>query len=245
MELNVKYHYTYFIKPFLIKENKYEKYLFSLITNKNCNLKVFEKERNFDLYSYFIQNIRDYYFPTFEFNREKINSINRLDNKVKAKILSKLPCNIFEYNFDKKAQGKIENKESIFFNIEKIEIICFDTGVCFLLIKTNIENSENFSDLLNFNYRFKDINSDLKKLDNFTNIKIQTDKFDNMNELSEFINNIIGVNNDAIELEDIDLYNKKFFVYTYSCINQDNWNTEEDFEDIVKCFLTTIQKILI
>ena len=237
MELKVKYQYTYFIKPFLIKENKYEKYLLSLLNNKNCNLKIFEKERDINLYSYFIQNIREYFFPTFSFNREKINNLERLDNKMKAMILSKLHCNIFEYNFNTKVQGKVTDNDGIFFNIDKVEIICFDTGVCFLLIKTDIDNSEKFSDLLKFNYRFKDINSDFTKLKDFTNIKIQTDKFSNMNELSDFINDIIGVNNNAIELKDVDLYNKRFFVYTYSCIDQGNWSEEEDFKEIQSDFL--------
>lgn len=237
MELKVKYQYTYFIKPFLINENKYEKYLLSLLNNKNCKLKVFEKERDLNLCSYFIQNIREYFFPTFLFNRDKINNLERLDNKTKAIVLSKLHCNIFEYNFDTKIQGKVSDNEGIFFNINKMEIICFDTGVCFLAIRTDVDNSEKFSDLLNFNYRFKDINSDFTKLRDFTNIKIQTDKFSNMTELSNFINSVIGVNNNSIGLKDVDLYNKRFFVYTYSCIDQDNWNTEEDFENIQSDFL--------
>lgn len=237
MELKVKYQYTYFIKPFLINENKYEKYLLSLLNNKNCKLKIFEKERDINLYSYFIQNTREYFFPTFSFNRDKINNLERLDNKTKAIVLSKLHCNIFEYNFDTKIQGKVAENDGIFFNINKIEIICFDTGVCFLAIKTDIENSERFSDLLNFNYRFKDINSDFAKLRDFTNIKIQTDKFSNMTELSNFIDDIIGINNNSIELKNVDLYNKRFFVYTYSCIDQDNWNTEEDFKNIQSDFL--------
>ncbi len=237
MELKVKYQYTYFIKPFLIKENKYEKYLLSLLNNRNSTLKVFEKERDLNLYSYFIQNIREYFFPMFSFNRDKINNLERLDNKTKAIVLSKLHCNIFEYNFDTKIQGKVGDSEGIFFNINKMEIICFDTGVCFLVIKTDVDNSEKFSDLLNFNYRFKDINSDFTKLRDFTNIKIQTDKFSNMTELSNFINSVIGVNNNSIGLKDVDLYNKRFFVYTYSCIDQDNWNTEEDFKNIQSDFL--------
>lgn len=237
MELKVKYQYTYFIKPFLINENKYEKYLLSLLNNKNCKLKIFEKERDLNLYSYFIQNTREYFFSTFSFNRDKINNLERLDNKTKAIVLSKLHCNIFEYNFDTKIQGKVSDNEGIFFNINKIEIICFDTGVCFLAIKTDVDNSEKFSDLLNFNYRFKDINSDFTKLRDFTNIKIQTDRFSNMTELSSFIDDIIGVNNNSIELKDVDLYNKRFFVYTYSCIDQDNWNIEEDFENIQSDFL--------
>lgn len=237
MELKVKYQYTYFIKPFLINESKYEKYLLSLLNNKNCKLKIFEKERDLNLCSYFIQNIREYFFPTFSFNRDKINNLERLDNKTKAIVLSKLHCNVFEYNFDTKIQGKVSDNEGIFFNINKMEIICFDTGVCFLAIKTDVDNSEKFSDLLNFNYRFKDINSDFTKLRDFTNIKIQTDKFSNMTELSNFINSVIGVNNNSIGLKDVDLYNKRFFVYTYSCIDQDNWNTEEDFENIQSDFL--------
>lgn len=237
MELKIKYQYTYFIKPFLIEEKKYEKYLLSLIKNKSYKLKIFEKERDLNLYSYFIKNIREYFFPTFEFNKEKIRDFENMIDSLKAKKLSKLHCNIFEYNFDKRIQGKIDEKEGIFFNIDKIEVVCLDTGVCFLIIKTNLENSENFSELLNFNYKFKDINSDFAKLREFNNIKIQTDKFNNMNELSNFIDNIIGVKNDSIGLKDVDLYNKRFFVYTYSCIDQDAWNNEEDFKNIESDFL--------
>jgi len=237
MELKVKYQYTYFIKPFLIKENKYENYLFSLLSNKNYKLKIFEKEKDLNLYKYFIQNTREYFFPTFEFDREKIRDFDNMIKSLQAKKLSKLHCNIFEYSLNKDVQGKIDKNEGIFFNIDKIEIVCFDTGICFLVIKTDINNSEKFSDLLNFNYRFKDINSDYSKLRDFTNIKIQTDKFSNMKELSDFIDDIIKVNNNSIELKDLDIYNKRFFVYTYSCIDQDNWNVEEDFEKIQSDFL--------
>ena len=237
MELKVKYQYTYFIKPFLIKENKYENYLFSLLSNKNFKLKIFEKEKDFNLYKYFIQNTREYFFPTFEFNKEKIKDFENMIKSLQAKKLSKLHCNIFEYTLNKDIQGKINESEGIFFNIDKIEIICFDTGICFLVIKTDINNSERFSDLLNFNYRFKDINSDYSKLRNFTNIKIQTDKFSSTDEISNFIDDIIGVSNNSADLEDVDLYNKRFFVYTYSCIDQDNWSTEEDFERIQSDFL--------
>jgi hypothetical protein len=236
MELKVKYQYTYFIKPFLIEEKKYEKYLQSLIKNKNYKLKFFEKERDLNLYTYFIKSIREYFFPTFEFDKEKIRDFNSMIDSLKAKKLAELHCNIFEYNLNTRVQGKIDEKEGIFFNIDKIELICLDTGVCFLLIKTNLENSEKFSELLNFNYKFKDINSEFSKLKEFNNIKIQTDKFDNMNELSDFIDDILGVKNNYIELKDVDLYNKRFFVYAYSCIDQDAWNSEEDFTNIESAF---------
>lgn len=235
MELKVKYQYTYFIKPFIIEKSKYDKYLLDLLNNKNCKLKIFEKEKDLDVYSYFLPNIREYFFPTFLFNRKKISELERNKNDVNAFILSKLHCNIFEYKLNKKVQGKVEQEDGIFFNIDKIEIMCLDTGICFLIIKTNVENSDKFSDILNFNYKFKDINTDYKQLKDYNNIKVQTDTFGNMDELSKFIDNIIGVSNN--KLKDIDLYNKRFFVYTYTCIDQDNWNNEEDFKNIENDFI--------
>ena len=239
MELKLKYQYTYFIKPFIIKENKYKDYLLSLLNNKDFNLKIFEKEGNINIYSYFIPDIRDYFFPTFSFDRNYINKLDKIDNKTNAGILSKLHCNIFEYNLNNKMQGKV-SKDGIFFNINKIEIICFDTGICFLVMKTDLENSESFSDLINFNYRFKDINTDFGKLRDFTNIKIQTSKFNNMRELSDFIDDITGINTSTIKAENADLYNRRFFVYTYSCIDQEIWNKQEDFNNFKSEFFKYI-----
>ena len=34
-------------------------------------------------------------------------------------------------------------------------------------MKTNIENSEDFNDVLNFNYKFRDINQDFENLKNY------------------------------------------------------------------------------
>lgn len=236
MELKVKYQYTYFIKPFIIEKSKYSKYLLDLLNNENCKLKVFEKEKDLNLYSYFLPKIREYFFPTFSFNKSKIGELNENKNDIKAVMLSKLHCNIFEYTIDKKIQGKVNEEDGIFFNIDKIEIICLDTGINFLIIKTNIENSDKFSDVLNFNYKFKDINTDYKKLKDFNNIKVQTDIFGSMDELSEFIDNIIGINNGE-NLKDLDLYNKRFFVYSYTCVDQDNWNSADDFKNIENDFI--------
>ena len=157
MELKVKYQYTYFIKPFLIKENKYKKYLLSLLKNEKFNLKFFEKERDLNIYSYFLPEVRDYIFPTFSYEKQKIKEFENLDNALKSNLLADLHCNVFEYKLNKKAQGKINDNEGIFFNITNIEVICFDSGICFLLIKTDLENNQNFSNLLDFNYKFKDI----------------------------------------------------------------------------------------
>lgn len=69
----------------------------------------------------------------------------------------------------------------------------------FLLIKTDLENNQNFSNLLDFNYKFKDINSEFSKLKEYNNIKIQTDEFSNMKEMPQFIQEVIGVNSKLAE----------------------------------------------
>ena len=231
MELKVKYQYTYFIKPFLIKENKY---LLSLLKNEKFNLKFFEKERDLNIYSYFLPEVRDYIFPTFSYDKQKIKEFENLDNALKSNLLADLHCNVFEYKLNKKAQGKINDNEGIFFNITNIEVICFDSGICFLLIKTDLENNQNFSNLLDFNYKFKDINSEFSKLKEYNNIKIQTDEFSNMKDLPQFIQEVIGGEGKFADLKDIDMYNRRFFVYTYACVEQENW---ENFNDIENDFI--------
>ena len=54
MELKIKYQYTYFIKPFLIKKNKDKENIKSLLDSKNYEFRMFEKEKDLNLYSYFI-----------------------------------------------------------------------------------------------------------------------------------------------------------------------------------------------
>ena len=239
MELKTKYQHTYFIKPFLIKENKYEKYLLRLIKNKNCELKIFEKERDLNIYTHFLQEVRDYFFPSFEFSKEKTKKLAHMEDKMKASILSKLNSNVFEYKLEDEIQGKINLKESkgIFFNISKIEIICFDTGICFFIMKTIIEGDRDFSEVLDFNYKFKDINSDYYKLKAYNNIKIQTDKFGNMKVLSNFINRLIGTDTNFLDNKDLDIFNKRFFTYSYACIDQANWSDVNTFENIEEEFL--------
>lgn len=69
-------------------------------------------------------------------------------------------------------------EDGIYFDITKVELICFNTGICFLLFKTIIDGENNkFSDVVNFNYKFRDITSKADELKEFENIKIQTSIF--------------------------------------------------------------------
>ena len=229
MELKTKYQYSYFIHPYIINEQKYDKYLLKLLKDKNCKMKIFEKEKDLDLYTYFLPNVRDYMFWTFELNNNKLKSFEQLSNSMKVSILSKKPCTIFEYDLGKDVQGKIGEKSGVFFDISRVEIICFNTGICFLLLKTVLEGETNLSDVLNFNYKFRDINSEFISLKDYENIRIQTNTFKDIKDLSAIIKQITGVSKDAKEMN---LDDERFLTYSYFCTEQDNWNDTNDFENI-------------
>lgn len=55
MEQKIKYQYTYFIYPYIIEPNKYNKYMLKLIRNPKCKLKTFDRIKDFDIYTYFYQ----------------------------------------------------------------------------------------------------------------------------------------------------------------------------------------------
>ena len=69
-------------------------------------------------------------------------------------------------------------------------------------MKTHLENTNKFMDLLNFNYRFKGINSEFASLKDFENIKIQTDTFKDMKDISELITQITGISTKAKTTDD-------------------------------------------
>ncbi len=77
MELRMKYHYSYFIYPYVVKENRYRKYIQGLLKNSKCTLKTFEKRKNFSMYNYFLPTIRNFMFRSFEFagNMRKFENI--------------------------------------------------------------------------------------------------------------------------------------------------------------------------
>lgn len=228
MELKTSYQYTYFVHPFIVKENRFQKYLLKLLKDKKCNLKIFKKEKDLKLYKYFLPEIRNILFSSFDFTSSKLKSLQDLPKETQAAILAKYPCTFFEYNLPKDIQGKTENEKGIFFDIVKIEIICFNTGICFLCIKTNLENTNNFDDLLNFNYKFRDINQDFKT-SQYQKIKIQTDSFADVKSFTDLIKDITGANIDAVKY---DIDTERFLSYSYACVDQDYWNEYRKFENI-------------
>ena len=233
MELKTNYQYTYFIHPFIVKENRYQKYLLKLLKDKKCNIKIFKKEKDLKLYKYFLHEIRKFLFSSFDFTPNKLKELEKLPIETQSALLSRYPCTMFEYVLEKDIQGKTGEEKGIFFGIRKLEIICFNTGICFLCIKTNIENTNRFDDLLNFNYKFRDIKQQFQ-LSSFDKIRIQTDAFEDVKSFTDFIGQITGAN---LEAAKYDIDTERFLSYSYACIEQDYWNEYRKFENIEHNFI--------
>ena len=238
MELKINYQYTYFIHPFVVKQKKYQKYILRLLKDKNCKLKRFEKEKDLRLYKYFTPKMRDFLFSSFSFTNAKYTKFKEMPIETQAAVLSKYPCSIFEYTIKNDIQGKAGDGKGIFFKIRKMEIICFQTGICFLCMKTNIEDNPTFSDVLNFNYKFRDIKQDNRTLNNYDKINIQTDSFASIDKLTDFIKGITGSNVEAIKL---DIDTERFLTYSYVCIDQSAWNVDNPFENIENNFIKFVR----
>lgn len=234
MELKTNYQFTYFIYPFAIKEENYKRYVSNLIKNKNYQLKFFDSFKDVELFKYFVPSVKGKMFQDFSFNKEKINAFYKLSANQRIEILKEQNCLIFEYILENEMQGKIEEKDGIFFNIPKIELICFNTGVCFLTFKTHLQETNKFEDILNFNYKFENINLENKNINRIDKIKIQTNAFNNMNKISEIIEDITGK---KIENRKLDMDENTFLIYTYACLESNYWNKENDFENIENEFV--------
>ena len=233
-----KYQYTYFIHPYIIDESKYDKYVLKLLRDKKCTYKIFEKEKDLDIYNFFLPNIRSFLFPTFELRGDDLKDFNSYSIEEQKKRILKSSVSYFSYNFAEDIQGKVGTENGIFFKIEGIELICFKSGICFFTMKTHLENTNKFIDLLDFNYRFKGINSEFASLKDYENIKIQTDTFKDMSDIFELINQITGINtklrsNDKKE----EIVNSQFYTYSYVCTETSNWNEKTDFFNIENDFL--------
>ena len=93
----------------------------ALIKDKRFTLKVFQKNKDIDLYSYFSPKTREYLFSSFSHSGAKLEKLEELPEDTKSAILSKYPCTIFEYKLKEDIQGKAEEK-GIFFFEERFEI---------------------------------------------------------------------------------------------------------------------------
>lgn len=233
MELKIRDEYTYFIHTFIVKENKYIKYLNKLLRDERFKLKVFRDDVDEDLYSHFLPKIKSFLFKSFDFSDEALRRLDKLPIDTRAALLAEFPSLTFEYNLDEEIQGKADDEKSLFFKIKKMGVVLFNTGIGFLYIKTNIENSNSFSDLLDFNNKFRDINGSSNEKNKYEDIKIQANSFDDVVALKDFIHEISGPDVDALKF-DLDI--EKFYTYSYACVDEGVWNENVGFEGVKEEF---------
>lgn len=224
MELKMKYQYTNFVYPYAINTKLYDKYIMKLLKNPKLKVKFFDREKDKNIYDYFLPNIREKMFYNFYYDNKKILEFSKLDKRIQATILSKYSCVFFEYKIKDTIQGKVGDENGIFFKIDSIELICFNTGICFEVVKTHIENSNKWEDVLNFNYKFKNLIQHKNDLENKDKIKIQADSFSNMEDVRNLITSIIG--------KKVENINERIYTYAYTCIEQEAWNENQKIDDI-------------
>ena len=89
MELKTNYQYTYFIHPFIIKNGQYQKYILKMLKDENCKLKIFQKEKDFKMYKYFLPKTREFLFSSFSMSNEKVKQLEELPIETRAALLAK------------------------------------------------------------------------------------------------------------------------------------------------------------
>ena len=153
MELKTRYQYTYFIQNFIIKESKYSKYILRLLKDQRFKLKIFDKNKEIEMYTQFLPKIRNFMFRTFE-----------LEKSIHLTTLSPLKLD--------------ENKTIIADGDEVVEIVArvrqFKSENK-LSLKTEIETVEIVAKNLDF---IKACEQDLKAVCAIKNIKYRTGEFD-------------------------------------------------------------------
>ena len=137
MELKTKYQYTYFIYPFAIKETKYTRYLLKLLKDENCKLKIFRKDKDLDIYTYFTHRVRNYMFNTFNWNKTKLSKFEELPLDTRSAILAKNHCTIFEYTIKNDIQGKTEEKNGNQISYVTRTRIGYEDKIIVKILKTN------------------------------------------------------------------------------------------------------------
>lgn len=232
METKIKYQYTYFIKPFTIQENIYNTYILRLLKDKKVKIKQYSSEKDVEIDQYFQENIKNVMFETLSYNKEQLKELENIEEKTYSKVLN-MPCICFEYQIEQNTQAKMGEENGIFFRIEKIELICFKPGICFILIKTYLDENTTFNEVLNFNYKFKKINTKADEHNNYEKINLQSSNLGDKAELLKLLQELTG---DAIDAEE-------FYTFTYMCIDGEEWNENKEFEKINTDFTKLVNVI--
>lgn len=236
MELKAKYQYTHFIYPFVVEDKNYINFINSLLAkNKLWKMYVSESKNNEELYNFYLPYMRRFLFPTIFWSNEYKKQFKIMNNLKKANVISKLSCVTFEYNLSDIKTGSVEAKRfgQIDFDISKITLICFEPGICFLDIKTELEYDNDFIEfnkILDFNHIFRNLTP--RAIDNINSKEvIKAKNIDKIESIEKFVKSVTQ----GYETKNLEkIYYDKMFTYSYVCV--DSWNQPEDFKKIENDF---------
>lgn len=224
----IKYQYSYFILPYIVNEVKYIEYVRKLLKDNRINLKRYDKIKDLEIFSFFDMNFLEYFSYADDVTDNDLKEGKKDNYYSLSKKLSEKHLIVFDVDLSKSMQGKIGQEEGIFFRINKTNIVTTKTGISFLILKTEID-SDNFNDLLNFNYKFRDLSTEILEYKKYENINIQSDTFKEVSDLKNMIEELTGLDlNRLVKNTGID----KFYTFSYLCVDNLMWNENTDFKDL-------------
>ena len=229
--MKIKYQYTYFISQFTIRQNQYNKYILKLLKDKRLKPKIYNKKKNSDLDQFFTKELKNIMFKTMDSSEAEQKKLENITKQNYRKLL-KFPVISFEYLIENKTQAKMGQENGIFFKIDKIEIICFKNGICFILIKTYLEENTEIKNILNFNYKFKKINLPQEDFEMDEQINIQTNEFKDKIEITKLIQELTGIQKQ-----------EEIYTFSYLCVDGEDWNEQKDFSQLRNEFTKLVNVI--
>lgn len=237
MNLKTSYHYSYFVYPFLISYDRYKAFIGKFLEDgDNWELKIRDHQVDLNTHAYFLPYVKKFLFPTLYWSDKFKARFETMSAKKKLDVISKLTSVHFEYKVDKhKAPNYKLSQANINFDISRIELICFEPGICFLLVKTELDKSNGLhsNDILNFNYKFRTINPRYQKKKKTEGIFLKNMEFNDGEDLSDFIDHLLYGYED-VEKENI--YFDRLFTYSYMCLDESEWNEDRDLSEIINEF---------
>jgi hypothetical protein len=237
MNLKTVYHYTYFIYPFLVTRERYKDFLGKFMKDtENWSFIIHDNVADLNTHAYFLPYVKKFLFPTLYWKTDYKIQFGNSGYKKKLDTLSELTSVTFKYRLDENCGSDCKfNDSGIGFVIDNIELICFEPGICFLVIKTELDRSSDVysNDILDFNYRFRTINPRYQKKKKTEGIFLKNQQFDRLEDFSSFIENLLYGFED-VEVENI--YFDRLFTYSYMCLDEKEWNENKSLDDIINEF---------
>ncbi|MDP4092889.1 MAG: hypothetical protein Q8920_05960 [Bacillota bacterium] len=233
MNLKANFHYTFFIYPFLVSSNKYNDFIGKFLSDGNWSFKIQDMSEKLNTYAYFLPYVKKFLFPTLYWGEGFKRHFSKLSDKKKTEIVSELTCTSFIYNIGNKENDS--NQTGINCRITDIEMICFEPGICFLVIKSRLDKDGELcsDDILDFNYKFRTLNPKYLKKKKTEGLVLNNVEFHGAEDLSSFIGNLL---NGFEDVEKENIYFDRLFTYSYMCLDQSEWNENRGLDEILNEF---------